>query len=238
MAVNENGGFVLIDTSRPYQLNFRGDAKSVSLVIPRRSFEERLDEAAALSALPMAAGRPLTGIASQFLSMLPASIDGLDQRTASRLAEQALDLVALALSLEVGKTATFFSQRAVTLYRLKATIESRLYNPALKPAEVAAAASISVRYANDLLSREGFSLERYVLHRRLERCRLALEDPAQARRQIGEIAFAWGFSDLSHFIRRFRRAYDMAPRDYRRHVLETAGSSLAGVSKPKDFSVS
>ncbi len=222
VALNENGGFVLIDTSRPYQLNFWGDAKSVSLVVPRRNFEERLGGAAALSALPMDAGRPLTGIASQFLSMLPASIDRLDQGAASRLAEQALDLVALALALEVGKTATLFSQRAVALYRLKATIEARLYNPTLKPAEAAAGASISVRYANDLLAQEGTSLERYILLRRLERCRRALEDPSQSGRMISEIAFSWGFSDLSHFVRRFRRAYGMAPRDYRRSAQETA----------------
>jgi AraC-like DNA-binding protein len=77
-----------------------------------------------------------------------------------------------------------------------------------------------VRYANDLLSQEGSSIERYVLHRRLERCRQALEDTAQANRMIGEIAFAWGFSDLSHFGRRFRAAYGMTPGDYRRRGRE------------------
>ena len=217
-AVNENGGFVLLDTRHPYELNFEGSAKSVTLIIPRQSLEERLGGVATLAGRSLAADRPLTGIASLFLSMLPARIDGLDQRTASRLAEQALDLVALALSLEEGKTATLFSQRAVALYRLKATIETRLCDPALKPAELAAAASISVRYANDLLSREGFSLERYVLHRRLERCRRALEDSAQSNRMIGEIAFAWGFSNLSHFVRRFRATYGMTPGDYRKQA--------------------
>jgi AraC family transcriptional regulator, positive regulator of tynA and feaB len=35
---------------------------------------------------------------------------------------------------------------------------------------------------------------------------------------IGEIAFSWGFSDQSHFTRRFRAAYGMSPSDYRRQV--------------------
>jgi AraC-like DNA-binding protein len=40
---------------------------------------------------------------------------------------------------------------------------------------------------------------------------------------IGGIAFDWGFSDLSHFGRRFRAAYGMTPGEYRRHARETTG---------------
>lgn len=227
LAVNESGGFVLLDTDRPYNLSFQRTARSVSLMIPRQALEERLPGASALSGLALGAGRPLTAIASVFLSMLPSRIDAVEKATASPLAEKALDLIALALALEVGQTATLFSERTVALYRLKSIIEGMLSNPALKPATVAAAAGIGVRYANDLLSKEGCSIERYILHRRLERCRRALEDPAQARRLIGEIAFAWGFSDLSHFVRRFRKAYGMAPGDYRRCAQERAAATPA-----------
>jgi AraC-like DNA-binding protein len=120
------------------------------------------------------------------------------------------------------QTARPSSRREIALYRLKAMIEARLCDPALKPAAAAAAAGISVRYANDLLSQEDYSIERYILHRRLERARRALENPSQARRSIGEIAFAWGFSDLSHFVRRFRFTYGLTPGDYRRRAKERA----------------
>ena len=81
---------------------------------------------------------------------------------------------------------------------------------------MAAETGISVRYANTLLSAEGSSLERYILNRRLERCRRALEDPRHAHRTVGEIAFAWGFSDLSHFARRFKAKFGVSPGEYRR----------------------
>ena len=86
----------------------------------------------------------------------------------------------------------------------------------LRPAAVSAETGISVRYANALLSAEGTSLERCILDRRLERCRRALEDRRQAHRTIGEIAFAWGFSDLSHFGRRFKAEFGVSPGEYRR----------------------
>jgi AraC-like DNA-binding protein len=98
---------------------------------------------------------------------------------------------------------------------LKSVIEARLYDPGLKPAAVAAAAGISSRYANALLARHGTSLERLIQQRRLERCRDALDDPAQVHRTIGEIAFGWGFADLSHFGRRFKTEYGLSPTDYR-----------------------
>ncbi len=219
-AVTENGSFVLLDPRRPFTVSYQGQTKSVSLKLPRRAFEARLDGAGELSLRTMDVGLPLAGLASGFLSMLPSRIDCLDDSTASRLAEQTLDLIALALSLETDESATLSSQRAIALFRLKAVIEARLCDLTLEPSAAAAAAGISVRYANDLLSREGSSLRRYILHRRLERTRIALEDPTQARRLINEIAFSWGFSDLSHFGRKFRRAYGLTPSDYRQRAQE------------------
>jgi AraC-like DNA-binding protein len=170
-----------------------------------------------LTARPMDARKPLPALAAGFISMLPSCTDTLDDMAELKLAEQALDLIALALSAEVEKSAVALSSpRASTLLRLKSEIEARLSDPELRPSAVAESTGISVRYANALLSAEGTSLERYILQRRLERCRGALDDPIQARRSIGEIAFDWGFSDLSHFGRRFKSAFGSAPSEYRR----------------------
>ena len=137
--------------------------------------------------------------------MLLRRRDTLDGLVGVTIAEQALDLVALAFSAETQQSgSSLSSSRATTLLRLKSVIGSRLHETDLRPAAVAAGAGISIRYANALLSAEGTSLERHILDRRLERCRRALEDPRQAHRTVGEIAFAWGFSDLSHFARRFK----------------------------------
>ena len=163
------------------------------------------------------------------------------KNNAFRVVLTGLTVVALAFSEMDGDCGRVLcSPRGTTLYRLKSVIEARLCHPDLKPAAAASAAGISVRYANALLSQEGSSVERYILYRRLERCRRALEDMAQAHRMIGEIAFAWGFSDLSHFVRRFRAAYGTTPSDYRRQVQEGAsdakaqeGRASAGTSTPK-----
>jgi len=223
-AVTENGSFVLLDPRHPFTVSYQGHTKSVSVKLPRRAFEERLGAAARLSVHTMDVRRPLSGLASGFLSMLPSRIERVGDSAAKQLADQTLDLIASALSVETDHSVTLFSQSGIALFRLKSVIEARLSDPTLKPAAAAEAAGMSIRYANDLLSREGSSLERYILHRRLERVRRALKDPAQAHRRISEIAFAWGFTDLSHFGRRFRSVYGMTPGDYRHSAQERAAA--------------
>ena len=216
-AVNERGSFVLLDTRRPYTQAFQTGTKTMVLKIPREALEARLGSVAPYTARTMEADNPIAGLASGFLSMLGTRVDALDGAASVTIAEQALDLVALAFSAGTQQSGcSLSSSRATTLLRLKAVIESLLCEPDLRPASVAAEAGISVRYANTLLSTEGTSLERCILDRRLERCRRALEDPRQTHRTIGEIAFAWGFSDLSHFTRRFKAAFGVSPGEYRR----------------------
>jgi AraC family transcriptional regulator, positive regulator of tynA and feaB len=225
-AVAETGGFVLIDPRRPFSVRYEGQTRSVSLQIPRPALESRLGVVAALSAHTMQAHSPLAELASGFLTMLPSRVDAIDDAVCAGLATQVLDLLALAFAAELDRSPALSSPRATTLLRLKSSIEARLCEPDLRPAAVAAAVGISVRYANDLLWEEGASIERYILHRRLERCRAALEDPTQAHRLVGEIAFSWGFSDLSHFSRRFRTFYGVTPGECRRLAQERRASSL------------
>jgi AraC-like DNA-binding protein len=54
-----------------------------------------------------------------------------------------------------------------------------------------------------------------VLKSRLDRCREALRDPRQTTCSISQIAYCWGFNDLSHFDKAFRARFGMAPRQWR-----------------------
>jgi AraC family transcriptional activator of tynA and feaB len=87
---------------------------------------------------------------------------------------------------------------------------------------VAAAAGVSLRYANAALADENTSISRVIQERRLARCKKALEDPAQAHRTVSDIAYSWGFSDMTHFGRKFREAFGRLPSEYRRAIRDAA----------------
>jgi len=156
------------------------------------------------------------GLTSSLLAMLPGYVDRLQPATSKVLSNQVLDLIALSLTLRMDAARPkLYSSQAVVSMKLRAAIESQLSDPELDSDAVAAAARISVRYANQVLAREGTSIARLIQARRLERCRRALHDPSQVHRTISEIAYGWGFTDLTHFGRSFRAAFGMLPSEFR-----------------------
>lgn len=96
-------------------------------------------------------------------------------------------------------------------------IEQRLKDEVLTPAFLAEQLHISIRQLYRLFEHRGDTVCRYVQKKRLERCAEELSDPHRARYSITEIAFRWGFTDSAHFSRSFKKAFDISPRDYRRH---------------------
>jgi len=70
----------------------------------------------------------------------------------------------------------------------------------------------------------------WIWAQRLEKSRRNLCDPLLARESITQIAIGCGFSDLSHFSRRFKAAYAMSPRDYRMLYLSRMGAF--GAARP------
>jgi AraC family transcriptional activator of tynA and feaB len=215
-AVIREGEFFLEDLRRPSIGSLQTQGSVFTIRATRGEIEARIGSTGRLVSHPMDSRQGVAGLAFGFLSLLPDRADELEGTVATKIAEQALDLVALAYSGISQGGVALSSPRAAALTMLKATIGSRLHDPDLKPVAAAAAAGISVRYANALMAQEDTGLEAYIIARRLERCRRALGDPAQARRTIGDIAFSWGFSDLSHFGRRFKAEYGCAPGEYRR----------------------
>jgi AraC-like DNA-binding protein len=213
------GEFAIYDTTRPYELRFEEAFTQTILQVPRDMLTRCISGIEALTATSFGSDRPLSKLAHDFVYQLCQSADRIAPEQATRLAEQAVDLVAMALAERLPLLAAASTHRAALLYRLKAHIRAHLSDPELSLADTAAALGISSRYVNDLLSDEDTSFQRHVLKQRLAQCARDLASPTLAHRQVGEIAFTWGFNDLSHFGRVFREHYGASPRDWRQSKL-------------------
>lgn len=115
------------------------------------------------------------------------------------------------------------------LVAVQATIEARLTDPGLCPAQVAAIHGISTRQLHRRFREAGTSFSAFVRQRRLLHCCEDLIDPRWRRRPMTEIAFRWGFSDSAHFSRCFRAAFGCTARDFRagRHAVSDAVAPTA-----------
>jgi AraC-like DNA-binding protein len=190
------------------------------LKVPREAVRRRFGPIEALTATKISGTRGIGKIASNFVRGLHGELETLDEFASQRLAETSVDLIAAALASAMPTAVPVASTtRVAHLMRAKSFIAGNIHRYDLTSGHVAVAIGVSERYLRDLFAGEGMSLGRYIWTFRLERCRIALSDPSQAHRAISEIAFGWGFNDMSHFSHYFRERVGVSPREYRESVL-------------------
>ncbi|MFE1603295.1 helix-turn-helix domain-containing protein [Methylobacterium sp. ID0610] len=220
------GQFALIDLKHPHCGQFSDASEVITYRISRQKLESRVGNIDCLTARSVTPGTPEGSLASAYLEMLPLRASGLGEAAQALAEAHLLDLVALSLTKAAdGTIPRTSSVRAVVRMTVRAEIEARLADPSLDADTIASAAGVSVKYANAILAEEDTSIRQLLQARRLARCRHALEDPAQLHRSVSEIAYGWGFSDMTHFGRRFKAAYGLLPSECRRRGTGEGGNS-------------
>jgi AraC-like DNA-binding protein len=136
----------------------------------------------------------------------------LGETQASLLVDSLCNLTALAVAGDIPSTRL---QSELQLEALLAFCRDNLHDPDLSPQHAADHVGISLRTLHSRFGQIGQTFGRWVLQSRLEACAKALRDPGQRLLNISEIAYRWGFNDLSHFNRAFRAHFDMPPGEWR-----------------------
>jgi AraC family transcriptional activator of tynA and feaB len=208
------GDFAFYDGARPHSLTFSRHWGELILNIPRPLLDRELGGAGRLTATRPACDRGAGALLRGHLAGLAQELGVLHRDDLVRLSQSTLGLIAAAMAHRGPQVAA--RGRDQTLLRAKALVERSLDDPALDASRIAAALGVSPRYLNKLFEAEQTSLMRFVLARRLERCREDLLDPACAALSVSDVALRWGFNDLSHFSRVFRSRFGASPRECRR----------------------
>ena len=174
----EAGDVALVDPLMPYRGKFSRDSNLLVLKVPRRALEARVGGTREMVLRPIKPSQAEGSLLSSFAAMLPAYAGRMSPVAENLAKEHVLDLLAVSLTTAIGaRTPRISSAHSLALMNVRTAIEARVTDPRLDAGAVAAAAGISVRYANAVLAREGTSIMRLILARRLARCREALRDP-------------------------------------------------------------
>lgn len=209
------GEFSIYDATRPHHLVFDHDWRQIIISVPRASLNQLVVDMDSRTATRVSLDTPTGRVLRAFLETLSTQIGQFTPAEMARLSESATHLIALTLGNLQPSDREHTRTQALTLTRVKLYINDHLRDPALNAQQVACATGLSSRYIGKLFEREGSSLMRYVLRRRLERCGAELGNPLNGGIRISELAFAWGFNDLSHFSRVFREFYGVSPKEWR-----------------------
>jgi AraC-like DNA-binding protein len=97
-------------------------------------------------------------------------------------------------------------------------IDSRLRDPALRAAQVAAAIGISERHLSRVFATDGTSVPRYVLCRRLQLAHATLTDAASEPLSVAEVAARCGFTSAAYFSQVFHEQFGERASDVRRRA--------------------
>jgi AraC family transcriptional activator of tynA and feaB len=210
----EAGDVALLDPLRPYDGRFSESSTTLVLKVPRRELEARIGKIRNMTARLIKPIRLEDNLTSSLSAKLPSLAGKMNPISEEMVGSHALDLVAVSLAMTMDdRQPRVSSGKALILLNIQSVIEARLSDPTLDAQTVADAAGVSVRYANDILADHDTSIMRLMQARRLARCRSALQDPNQSHRTVSEIAYGWGFFDMTHFARRFKKAYGILPSE-------------------------
>lgn len=217
--VLDAGDFALLDTSRSCLREQIGPAETIAFAIPERSLRRHVPNVDDLVGRRLSGRDDLCSAATALLRSISALDDARESaQVGDRMVLTVLDLLGMIAERGAPLSRAGGARRAARAAQARHYVDVHLANPDLSVATVAAALDVSPRYLHMVFAEEDASLPDYIRGRRLAACRAELESPASLHRSIGEIAYGWGFNDLSHFCRLFRKAYGMSARDCRRVV--------------------
>jgi AraC-like DNA-binding protein len=209
------GDFAVYDATRPHQLSFTDSWRQIIVSVPRASLDQRVMNMERRTATRVSTDTPTGRVMRLFLQSVAGRIGQFTPGEMASLSESATNLITLAMGNLHPLDVEHSRCKTLTLMRVKIFVNDHLRDPGLSASQVTAALGFSSRYINRLFEGEGLSLMRYVLRRRIERCAMDLLSPSQAARRISDIAFSWGFNDLSHFSRAFRDCHGCSPSEWR-----------------------
>ncbi|WP_175762398.1 helix-turn-helix domain-containing protein [Burkholderia anthina] len=208
------GDIVLYDTSMPYGHGFPANMAMTVLDVPRDIFEARVGPWRYRSVVKIDRGDGVTSWAVQRMYALLAEPYETAPAAREQRATTMLDVMQSMLRLRDGDASPTKST-VHTLSRAKTFIDSHLADDDLDSQSVSRALNLSPRQLARVFEIEGMPLTRYILARRLERCRADLRDRSLKHLTVSEIAFRWGFNNSAHFSRSYRARFGETPSDTR-----------------------
>jgi AraC-like DNA-binding protein len=210
------GDFALYDSTRPYELRFDRPFQQYVLRLPGATLRTALRDTQLLTASTVSGQRGAGHLMIGMIRTLAADIGTLAPESAAAVAESVTQILIAGLSaLPAARRQPVSRLTGYHREQIKACASSRLRDPALTVASIAAQLRVSPSTLHRAWAGEACSIAEWIWAQRLDGARRDLCDPNLSARSVSEIAFSWGFNDAAHFSRAFRARFACAARELR-----------------------
>ena len=202
------GQIVLYRNSLPVHIKRAGCFRNLLFSIPEERFIVSFPHWRHAVAMRLSADQGTPAVFADLLHSLLRQARNMDPASLEGVAESAINLLGAALQpLANNQPRDHSHLETYHKSRIKKFIASNMHNPDIDVQTIAESVGLSRRYVHQLFSNEPQHLMQWVLVQRLEHCRRELGSDHTRHRTISEIAFSWGFNDLAHFSKAFRKHF-------------------------------
>ncbi|MEV7646705.1 helix-turn-helix domain-containing protein [Arthrobacter sp. NPDC089319] len=219
------GDATVYDTSKPYTLEFDGPFEGLGVVVPAELVAIKPTQINPLLAHHMPGSDPVVSVVLETIAGMEGRLALLPAFVQHRLGQNVANLfetLCTHMGTELG--ALKGDPRLEQWNAVVSWIEDHLADPDLDPLMIADACFMSVRSLHNLARDAGTSVAVWIRHRRLEKCRADLSNPALKHLSVGAIGSRWGFVHATHFSTLFRAEMGMTPRAYRQECFANQSS--------------
>ena len=218
----EAGDIFIIDPTRPFYIE-TGEIETCSVYIHAAALRSLASELDLATARAIRCDRGVSALLRSAIEELFTHASSITDDVADDIADALLHLLAPVVRSCVSATERCPSRlAAMHRQRIVRFVRENLGDASLDASTIAQGVNLSARHVYQLFENDDKPLMRWVWSERLERCRRDLGQPGLRARSIGEIAFQWGFSNVSHFSRSFKSEYGVTPREFRQRSLDAA----------------
>ena len=213
-----SASLLAIDLGQPVRMR-RSACRVLTFFAPSAVAAEIFPDPEAIHGRGIHNESPLTQLIIEHATDLSRHIARMDAPAAEHSMRTSVQLLVEAFGKQAGLSGNArAAKRAAMFGRVRRYINDHLFDDSLTPDTVLDALQLPRPTLYRMFQHEG-GLSAYIRHLRL---RQAAEDLAhRPNLSVTDIAYGTGFSSPSDFTRAFRRAYDMAPQDFRAASRET-----------------
>jgi AraC family transcriptional regulator, positive regulator of tynA and feaB len=210
------GDVAFVDSARPVTyVHENGDGQWFSLQLPRRSLVSHLGFQPQYSFC----GRSETRAARLLFQLVLDAVHDEDATSATAEPYMQLAIYDLLGALFTESDLPVVSSHTDKLFtRVTSIIKDRFADPDFGPCQVAAEAGISLRYLQKLFTARNSTCTHFIHSVRLDHAARLLHRRSllNTSQPLSEVAYDSGFSDYTHFARKFRRRFGHPPGAHRR----------------------
>ncbi|WAH55352.1 helix-turn-helix domain-containing protein [Pseudomonas silvicola] len=216
------GEFVLYDSTQPFEMAYATPFTKHILRIPRSVLNAHLSSPERLCGLTINAQSSPSILLGGMLRSLTEHTVEVGSHVLHPIANALIELVVGGLqSLPQAQHCTASRLQTFHLSRVKNYVLQHLGDPSLNVEKIAVDLKMSVSSLYRAFENEEQPLSQWIWSQRIQLCQRDLKSPALVGKNIGDIAFDWGFSNCTHFSRAFKRETGMTPKEFRHQHLAT-----------------